>query len=315
MKTLPNLARPPLNLRQGKKGDFDAKPSVVVLTRLAIDPASDSDLRQLEPGEQPLFLDPDWVAIRINQLQVFALRSLLLQSTIPTLHLIGVDERVQEQVAARLGPKLPRFSELLPLKTGQSFNQRVRDRLSELPNDQITIRLDSDDSLAPDFISKLVRHIKVGHAYNFPHGVQWIASQGTVVHRWILSNPNVAYRSVDGSHVFDWGRHRLVRERVPTANRWTVRPMYLKHSHSLNHAKYQPGGLSVLRPKTTLRSFGVDDHSELRDVRWAFFSFGPLLLFYFRRKLPKVDHFLYSAIKIVRRLVSQGRQSWSTNSD
>ena len=282
-------------------GKGASTPIVVVLTRLAIDPASDSDLRQLAPGENPRFLDDEWLTERIQQMFNLSLRSLERQSLYPDLHLIAVDYRVLDQAHRNMAGRLPPFSEVLELKSGQSFNERVRERLSEFPPDQVTVRLDSDDCLAPEFLAQVAKHVLVGNALNFPHGIQWISSRGYVVHRLILSNPTIAYRSRDRVHVFDFGRHRMVYKTVPTRNRWTLAPMYLKYSHRLSHATHQNGGFSVLRPGRALGRFGIRPEYIGQRVRWSLISLGELTLFYFRRKAPKLDWVIYQFIRKWRR--------------
>lgn len=284
-------------------------PSIVVLTRLAIDPASDRDLRQLEPGENPRFLEDAWLSERVHQMVNLSLRSLESQSRSPELHLIAVDERVLAKTVKLLSGRLPAFSEILEIGLGQTFNGRVRDRLRSLGPDIVTVRLDSDDCLARSFLELVSDRAEVGQALNFPHGIQWIASRRYVVHRFILSNPTIAYRSDNGTHVFDFGRHRLVRRLVPTVNKWTVSPMYLKYSHPLSHATYQTGGWSLIFPGRALRNFGVEESAMGELAGWTFRSLGDFVLFHFRRRFRMLDSFLY---KLVRRWK---RSSATTESD
>ncbi|MDA9787077.1 putative rhamnosyl transferase [Pontimonas sp.] len=279
---------------------------VVILTRLAINPASDSDLRQLKPGEAPLFLDEHWLSARVDQMLNLSLRSLEIQSVPPDLHLIAVDERVVGRAKTLFGLNLPAFSEVLGLPSSQSFNELVRERLKSLAPDVVTVRLDSDDCLAAGFLERIRDRIDVGLAFNFPHGIQWDVSRGHVVHRAILSNPTVAYRSEDGSHVFDFGRHRLVQELVPTLNEWTISPMFLKVSHSHNHARFQSGGFPVLRPNTAVRKFGVPGEYLKPRVRFSPLPLIHLAVYVLIKRFPRVNSKIYRFINVSRNFVSLG---------
>lgn len=275
-------------------------PFVVVLTRLAIDPATDSDLRQLSAGEEERFLSEDWIVSRLNLLQCLAVPSLTGQSQPPDLHLVAIDARVREMVRGILSDNLPRFSELIEVPPGGRFNDCVRERIRGVSNDVLSIRLDSDDCLSRNFIQLLLKKSSVGQATNFPHGVQWNFSERFLFHRFIRSNPTVAYRSQDDRHVFDFGRHRAVQRAVPTKNVWTLRPMYLKFSHSLAHASFQSGGLPVLGTRKALANFRVGKFEAGELPRRSIRPLFAWLVFTFQRRFKRLDSLVYPFFSQIR---------------
>lgn len=280
-------------------------PLVVVLTRLAIDPSADSDLRQLEKDETPKFLESAWLEDRVSHLIGLTLCSLRNQTRFPDLHLIAVDERVANQVVSLLTDKLPDFSEILVLEGGISFNEAVRSRLLAYSNDVVSVRLDSDDALAPKFIESLATKSREGEALNFPHGVQWVVSRGHLFHRLILSNPTIAYRSKNENHVFDFGRHRLVMSSVPTKNIWTFAPMFLKLAHAQNHAGFQRGGVPAIRPARALDRFGIQYESLSSNLRFRPDSIFHWIAFLVSRRFPRLDKVANSLFARIGSLLSR----------
>ena len=237
----------------------------VTITRLAISPFSDPDLTGHADRRKPLrFLDSEWQQKRLNLFERFALSSIEAQVEKPDVWLIAIDYRVESSVAPRLRELLPDFAEIVVLAAEEDFIERTRKAIMSPEQDVLTIRLDSDDMLAPSFIQLAKKFSRPNYAINFPHGVQVYLPEFSVTHRWINSNPTVGFRSLGSSlHVHNFGNHPNVGKIVRMVSIPTVRPMYLKSSHENNHAPFQPNGFPVLRRKRILHRFWVTAPQEI----------------------------------------------------
>jgi hypothetical protein len=232
---------------------------VVAITRLIISPLSDPAGFSTQSVQQSLrLLDSDWVQQRFELFQRFALKSLNYQQEKPDLWLVAIDSRVQGSLGS-LPELLPDFARLLVLFPDENFLEATRRELKSY-TDVLTIRVDSDDMLAKNFIRLARKFSRPDRGVNFTHGVQLYLSDRTVIHRMLKSNPTVGFRSNRSTfHVHDYGQHTNVGRVGRTSEIITLRPMFLKSSHGYNHAYFRPNGLPVIFRKHVLKSFALED--------------------------------------------------------
>lgn len=231
---------------------------VVVVTRFAIDVYSDAGLTLFGDANRNLrFLDSAWVAARWNLFEQFALRSVQLQTRRPDLWLVVVDSRAP--IALRkMRSALPSFARLVVLESGEQLSSAVSQALLSCGEDVLTVRLDSDDMISPDFLQMAERKVRPNQGINFPHGLQFFVNRSVLAHRWIKSNPTVGFRSVRCSmNVHSFGGHSNLARCVKVREVRTIRPMFLKGSHNENHVYFQPSGWPVLFPERAQKLFSL----------------------------------------------------------
>jgi hypothetical protein len=260
-------------------------PVVVVITRLAIDPLSDVN-RSLklhdEPGRNERVKDIAWLSERLDLFSHTALPSVLSQQRMPDLWLIVIDQMWSDSLRNFEG--LPGCAEFLPLAKGEDLAEAIRRRLWNLGDDILTIRLDSDDLISPNFVNEAARRSKPFRAINFVHGLQFWTADGTLAHYLLRSNPFVGFRSgTTRLNVHDFGQHRVVGETVRVVDVWKTSPMFLKISHESNHVYSRPGGIPVLLPRPALSRFARIPYPSAR----AFINYGVLARRYLQHLLNR----------------------------
>jgi hypothetical protein len=233
-----------------------------VLTRLAIAPRSDRALRDFGDERDSRFLNPEWLEIRVQVFLRTALASMERQTVSPDLWLIAVDERVEPYLNF-LVENLPAYAKWVVLGQHELFPEVVRQQISHLLPDVLTIRLDSDDQLDPLFLARAARYSRPNFGINFPHGAQYFLASGMLVHRWIKSNPTVGFRAVNTDMtVHDFGNHPNVGRTARTISIPTWNPMWVKGSHDANHVYFQPNGIPVMYPRKSLSRFELFPNRE-----------------------------------------------------
>ena len=234
----------------------------VVLTRLAITPRSDRALRDFGDERDARFLDPEWLENRGQLFLRTALASMERQTVSPVLWLIAVDERVEPYLNF-LVEKLPAYAKWVVLGPHEFFPEVVRQKISHLRQDVLTIRLDSDDQLDPLFLARTARYSRPNFGINFPHGAQYLLATGILVHRWIKSNPMVGFRAVNTDMtVHDFGNHPNVGRTARMISIPTWHPMWVKGSHEANHVYFQPNGIPVMYRRKSLSRFELPPNRE-----------------------------------------------------
>ena len=234
----------------------------VVLTRLAIAPRSDRDLHDFGDERDTRFLNPEWLETRGQVFLRTALASMNRQTVSPDRWIIAVDERAEPYLNF-LVANLPHYAKWVVLRQHELFPEVVRQQISHLPRDVLTIRLDSDDQLDPLFLARTARYSRPNFAINFPHGAQYFFATGIVVHRWIKSNPTVGFRAVNNDMtVHDFGNHPNVGRAARTISIPTWNPMWVKGSHEANHVYFQPNGIPVMYPRKSLSRFELSPYRE-----------------------------------------------------
>lgn len=274
-------------------------PVVVLITRLAINPFSDVN-RSLriheQPGRNERVKDIAWLSERLDLFVHTALPSVLSQERIPELWLVVIDQIWSDSLKNFEG--LPGFAEFLPLSKGEDLAEAIRRRLRDLGDDILTIRLDSDDLISPNFVKEAAKRSKPFRATNFVHGLQFWTADGTLAHYFLRSNPFVGFRSgTSRLHVHDFGQHRVVMRTVRVVDAGKSSPMFLKLSHESNHVHPRHGGIPVLLPRLALSRFGRIPYPATS----AFTNFGVLSRRYLQdvlnRNFPRIARILVGARK------------------
>jgi hypothetical protein len=226
-----------------------------VVTRLLVAPESDRDLLGFSDGESRLF-DKNFVGKRLALFEEFALPSMQRQILPPNAWLVAVDQRLEKDVNG-LASKIPQWARLFYLARGDRLSDVVRLAVHRPAADVLTIRLDSDDQLAPDFIARAARHSRPNRGLNFRHGVQIFMSSGHIVHRSIRSNMAVGFRAGKRCdlNVHDFGVHSNVGRVARMVDVWTSQPMWLKVSHDSNIAYFRPNGVPVWNHRRVSQRF------------------------------------------------------------
>lgn len=272
----------------------------VVLTRLAISPYADRDLTVRGDERDAKFLNPEWAKTRAALFVRFALAGMLRQKVSPALWIVAVDTRIEAELRF-LKEILPPYSELVVLTPTDLFPEVVRQRLASMPRDVLTIRLDSDDMLSPNFLSKAQRVSRPNRGINFPHGFQFFEHSGNLVHRWIDSNPTVGFRAVrTDMTVHDFGNHSYVGQTAKVLSIPTWRPMYLKVSHAANNRSFQPSGIPVVFGERGLAVFGLQETRRQFASRAKWATFLSYLGFRLYKSFPSVARSLERARREAR---------------
>lgn len=235
-----------------------SSPPIFLLTRFAISPDSELKGFTAQNNRSQLFLDPEWLERRLGLFQEFCLPSVNGQSDKNFLWLIAVDARVPADFVGRLSQVVGESGSIIVIRTNQRFSLNAAMGPTQTPLEHVTIRLDSDDSIARDFVAKVRKHSRLGMVLNFPVGAEYIPVRHTIVRRVIPSNPFISYYSSSAEDVMSFESHSRLPRSLRVSNKWTYRPMYLRVNHNLNTARYKQTGAPFWMPRRISGLFSLD---------------------------------------------------------
>lgn len=267
-------------------------PDIFLLTRFSIRP--DSELEEFLPGNVlPAFKNVQWLDQRLRTMVLYTIPSIEAQTDKAFRWLVGADRDTPSSILRRLEDVLPAVSQLVFSDDEVSFNDRVREILRE-HGPAVSIRLDSDDALGQDFVSRVrLAKLRAGDALNFPHGMALYETSGLLVHKLLHSNPFIAYFGPrSGDHGLQLGVHSQIQSLVTVRNVTTFRPMWLKVYGSTATSKAPPNGFPVFgKPARALQRLApkVGLHIPQVSVRSKIISAAGFFGRSIAKRLPAVD--------------------------
>ena len=242
---------------------------VFVLTRFAIRP--DAELAIFPRAtEKPRYIDRSWLETRINRLAKFTIPSLTSQSDSNFKWLVGIDSSVPQDIIDGLADVLPSFAVRVSTSLETSFNKAISDYLRQEECPQITVRVDSDDAVSKEFISRVRKSCtEDGVVYNFPFGFGFFEEDGVAVRKIIRAGPFIATRGNPDSHILTFGLHSGVRDKAHVKEIPTKRPMWLKVYSAEMTSNLPINGFATCRSPSHLlyKQFGIE--SRIRDTTLA----------------------------------------------
>ena len=213
-----------------------------VLTRFAIEP--DTELQKFTGNHPKQFLSNDWFDQRLQLFKEYCLPSVSGQSDKSFEWLLFVDGRVMRDRIERLESLVSGIGRVVLVESG-TFAEAVSKELG-LTSKLLTLRLDSDDAIAPNFVETAKRKASAGTGLNFLHGADYHPQKGIAFHRIVRSNAFVAITSDAGNHVFDYPSHPEIAQNLEVRNVSSVRPMWVHIVHHINTSRPRKTGIPVI---------------------------------------------------------------------
>lgn len=200
------------------------------------------------------WLDPDLTHHRVHLYMQLTLKSLQRQN----YHDFDIMLRCCEESRKVMTPYIP----MLEAQGSRVVFDNGEALFASLPAayDRIAlVRIDSDDMLAPDALTRAMRHLPTGKAIQFRNGIWWHIAKGTTGRDWRQSPPFMGAclwrEHVNAVNSFGMGGHVQFRRKFRPQ---TVGP-HLTCMTIHDYNVLQRGGKGQrLPPQTTLPRFGVD---------------------------------------------------------
>lgn len=202
---------------------------VVLLTRFAV---------SVEGRRE--YLNPEWFAGRQQILARTLLPSVEHQTFGNFRWLLMVGDDVSKSCVRRLQAFVQPFGEVLICNHGESLDVAVT-RYLGFPGTLISCRVDSDDSLAPDFIESVVSQIRPGEALAFFTGAGYSLRNSRAWFVFETANPFMSLYSESGQSIWTIGDHNLVHRKENFRLIVNAKPLWLKVIHGGNIANSSEG--------------------------------------------------------------------------
>lgn len=231
--------------------------NTVVLTRFAIEP--DTELKMFTSRNAEHFLSDDWFDQRLDLFKEYCLPSVLGQSDKSFDWLLFVDGRVSRDRIDRLKSLVIGIGRVVIVGSG-AFAETVNKELGSASK-LLTLRLDSDDAIAPKFVETAKRKASAETGLNFLHGADFHLQKGIAFHRVVRSNAFVAIASDTGNHVFVYRSHPEIAQNLEIRNVCTVSPMWVHIVHHLNTSRPRKTGIPVILFRNRLT--GIFDNQQV----------------------------------------------------
>ena len=233
---------------------------LVLLTRFAVSPDSELKLfaedRKFKAG---IHLTDSWFDHRLRIFEEFCLPSVVKQTDKNFRWCVLVDSQLDQSKKERLLDLLEGAGELIEVFPRETLNDCLRRTFKGLSDSDDSVRLDSDDMIARDFVSTMKRSSGRSDGVNLLHGLEYDLAQKTLKHRFIRSNPFLLLAMEKDISVFSYRNHVEVGLKRDLRNVLTIRPMYCRVIHGRNTAVAREGGLPVLFPRHCAKRFGAPD--------------------------------------------------------
>ena len=142
-----------------------------------------------------LYLDPEWLAVRLGLLEHYTAPALAAQTDGDFVWLMLVSPDTPEAVLARIAKLAAAVPQLRVAPVKRNLSQKKL--ITSLFPDAgfiISARLDTDDAVSPDYIAAIRRHL-TGDRFafvNFDNGLMLDREFGCVYRRRYYSNPFIA---------------------------------------------------------------------------------------------------------------------------
>ena len=229
-----------------------ARPRIVLITRFAIRP--EGPLAGWAQPVEELFLRSDWLESRLVGFMQWTLPSVRQQTDTDFSWIIALDEEVDRAFATKISDEIEGLGKLVFCTQQEGFLGSVRQTLVEdfrTAGDTpwiVTVRLDSDDCLASDFVETLRRTpLRNGTVTCFPVGLAYDEKSELLFRKVAFANPFIALCSNQpGRHIYELGGHRRVGLHNRLRNVWSARPMWLKVYSDHSTSYFPPNGWPYL---------------------------------------------------------------------
>lgn len=176
------------------------------------------------------YRDRQWLEARFDLFRDWCVPTVLGQTDLDFEWVIGVDDTCPPDIERSIRELVHPLGSIW--KPSMSHLEGFTGNRPE--SKLISIRLDSDDALASNFVALTKKFSSNGRVLNFFHGARLDLQTGRLVHIWDASGPFISLHSSDGSTVWSLGPHGKVSGEKPVTNVITDNPMWIQTVSGLN---------------------------------------------------------------------------------